>query len=133
MKLCSRYLSIDIIIPTMQALHSLTFSITNLPHSTIAFCTFHCRQCKNSISLIQIASGNTSHQCKPESHVIIPIIYFWKFSKKSFNQWVCGQGIKILKNPYMGTSRDLIGRCPCGDDNFFWKLLPNLKGWRILH
>ena len=61
------------------------------------------------------------------------IIYFWKFSKKSFNQWVCGQGIKILKNPYMGTSRDLIGRCPCGDEIFFWKLLPNLKGWRILH
>ena len=61
------------------------------------------------------------------------IIYFWKFSKKSFNQWVCGQGIKILKNPYMGTSRDLIGRCPCGDDNFFWKLLPKASGWRILH
>ena len=55
------------------------------------------------------------------------IIYFWKFSKKSFNQWVCGQGIKILKNPYMGTSRDLIGRCPCGDDNFFENYYPNSK------
>ena len=55
------------------------------------------------------------------------IIYFWKFSKKSFNQWVCGQGIKILKNPYMGTSRDLIGRCPCRDDFFFENYYPNLK------
>ena len=55
------------------------------------------------------------------------IIYFWKFSKKSFNQWVCGQGIKILKNPYMGTSRDLIGRCPCGDEIFFENYYPNSK------
>ena len=55
------------------------------------------------------------------------IIYFWKFSKKSFNQWVCGQGIKILKNPYMGTSRDLIGRCPCGDDIFFLNYYPISK------
>ena len=55
------------------------------------------------------------------------IIYFWKFSKKSFNQWVCGQGIKILKNPYMGTSRDLIGRCPCRDDIFFENYYPNSK------
>ena len=47
------------------------------------------------------------------------IIYFWKFSMKSFNQWIWGQGIKIWKNPYMGSSRALIGRCPCGDDNFF--------------
>ena len=61
------------------------------------------------------------------------IIYFKKFSKKSFNQLLWGQGIKIWKNPYMGTSRDLIGRCPCGDDNFFWKLLPKASGWRILH
>ena len=53
------------------------------------------------------------------------IIYFWKFSKKSFNQWVCGQGIKILKNPYMGTSRDLIGRCPC--EFFFENYYPISK------
>ena len=55
------------------------------------------------------------------------IIYFWKFSKKSFNQWVCGQGIKILKNPYMGTSRDLIRRCLCGMTFFFENYYPNSK------
>ena len=50
------------------------------------------------------------------------IIYFWKFSMKSFNQWVWGQGIKIWKNPYMGTSRDLnIINAKCNNleiDNF---------------
>ena len=59
------------------------------------------------------------------------IIFLCTFSKKSFNQLLWGQGIKIWKNPYMGSSRALIGRCPCGDDNFFWKLLPKAIGWRI--
>ena len=30
-----------------------------------------------------------------------------------------GEGIKIWKNPYMGTLREVVGRCPCGDDIFY--------------
>ena len=40
------------------------------------------------------------------------------------NYW--GEGIKIQKNPYMGTLREVVGRCPCGDDIFVWKLQPTL-------
>ena len=61
------------------------------------------------------------------------IIYLKFFSKKSFNQLLWGQGIKIWKNPYMGSSRAIIGRRPCMDDKFFWKLLAKATGWRILH
>ena len=42
-----------------------------------------------------------------------------KISQKSFNINYWGEGIKILENPYMGTSREVVGRCSCRDDTFF--------------
>ena len=50
-----------------------------------------------------------------------------KISQKSFNINYWGEGIKILENPYMGTSREVVGRCSCRDDIFFWKLQPGLS------
>ena len=44
---------------------------------------------------------------------------FEKISSSSFNPNYWGEGIKIWKNPYMGTWREVVGRCPCGDDIFF--------------
>ena len=44
---------------------------------------------------------------------------FKKISPSSFNTNYWGEGIKIWKNPYMGTLREVVGRCPCGDDIFF--------------
>merc|ERR1712020_787519 len=44
---------------------------------------------------------------------------FKKISSSSLNQNYWGEGIKIWKNPYMGTWREVVGRCPCGDDIFF--------------
>ena len=49
-----------------------------------------------------------------------------KISQKSFNINYWGEGIKIWENPYMGTSREVVGRCSCRDDIFFWKLQPGL-------
>ena len=58
---------------------------------------------------------------------------FKKFSPSSFNTNYWGEGIKIWKNPYMGTWGEVVGRCPCRDDNFFWKLYPGLfvKGFLL--
>ena len=42
-----------------------------------------------------------------------------KISQKSFNTNYWGEGIKIWKNPYMGTLREVVGRCSCRDDIFF--------------
>ena len=44
---------------------------------------------------------------------------FKKISSSSLNQNYWGEGIKIWKNPYMGTWREVVGRCPCGDEIFF--------------
>ena len=49
-----------------------------------------------------------------------------KISQKSFNINYWGEGIKIWENPYMGTSREVVGRCSCRDDIFFGKSQPGL-------
>ena len=54
-----------------------------------------------------------------------------KISQKSFNINYWGEGIKILENPYMGTSREVVGRCSCRDDIFFLKIAARTFGWRF--
>ena len=46
--------------------------------------------------------------------------------KKNITPKVLGTIFKKIKNPYMGTSGGVIGRCPCRDFRFFWKLCPGL-------
>ena len=46
---------------------------------------------------------------------------FEKISSSSFNTNYWGEEIKIWKNPYMGTLREVVGRCSCRDDIFFDK------------
>jgi len=56
---------------------------------------------------------------------------FEKISSSSLNPNYWGEGIKIWKNPYMGTWREVVGRCPCGNEIFFLKIVARTFGLRF--